>query len=312
MYAKYVTNASSTAAQVANDIAKLCSGASVASLSASCDKVNSQIQYNTVAPGWTIVDNAGPSSGTVISAPDAAGLYTKYVNIYATTYFIMTTYETYSIGTHTGTNISTVGSNFAAACSPTYSTTGIQTFYVYATPRTIFIINSTGTLTCSTVEFSRDARYLNSTTSTIYPCHGVAANYLFMNNNFSSIPGLATTRVKHMSASGDITGTNAILAAGAILGLYYTSNPGQATTFILPMRDSTDTMYHPITPMFAMYLQSAATANQSTPIGKIYDVQLTTSNYGSGLDTISDGVDTYIVMSPSMVQGNLRPVLKLA
>lgn len=81
MLVKYVTTSASTIAQVINDLMRLACGESIVNLSASCDKTNSAVVANTVAPGWSLVDSTGPNSSTVISAPDAGGTYTKYFGL---------------------------------------------------------------------------------------------------------------------------------------------------------------------------------------------------------------------------------------
>ena len=108
MYAKYVSNTTSVQAQVINDLCLLLAGGTIASLSASCDKVNTTL-LSTVLPGWTLVDSAALLSGSVVTAPDASALTTKCVRIYAPTAIligIMGT-EDWNATTHVGLNPTT-------------------------------------------------------------------------------------------------------------------------------------------------------------------------------------------------------------
>lgn len=266
MYLKYVTNATSIQAQVIADLALLASGGTIAACSASCDKVNSAVLANTLAPGWTLVDSAAPLSGAVISAPDIDARMTKYARIYASSAVLigLDSYETWSVGTHTGTN----GSSLSLACLA-YSATVVNNYYMVVEPRLILVTASAGTTLIGQLEFSRDAAYLSAN----YPAFGSVDATLANNNNYAV---LYPCRVKNLIAAGDL------LSAPAVCTLSSITVPSS-----FPIRDSIETLYHPLYPVFV-------TRTNYGIFGRVINAYSTSFGYGSALDEVFDGTDTWV------------------
>ncbi len=282
MFVKYVTTAASTFAQVCNDLAQLASGAGISVLSASCDKINSAVIASTTAPGWSLVDASGPSSSSVISCRDAGDTYTKYCAFEpASTYIAIRSYDGYNPATHTGTNgcvTSAVGS-----CSPTFTAGTIKTFYLYVTPRTIMLMDSVTTNRwAGCLEFTKDAGYFQN--GILYPCHG-SFDSSSMNSSYGIIP-----RMKTLNANGDS------LAGSTMKGtIGFISNSFGTVQFTTPIRDAVETQYHPVLNTFYLAFPLSSSTN-GTPIGKLYDLYVTTIGAGNSFDTFTDGTDTYMVL----------------
>lgn len=283
MYAKYVTNATSTQAQVINDIAQLLSGAAISALSASCDKVNTTL-LSTVAPGWTLTDAAAASSGCVVSAPDAAALTTKYVDLYASSAALIAAvgYETWNAGTHAGTNPTNAISNTLA-----YSASAVNTYLIFATPRSFYIGTPGTSVGIGAFEFTRDCQYLVGTT---YPCFAMISSVSLQGaNTMSFVP-----RLKSLIAAGDLSAANA--------GVYVaTISPKNTPTVTSPARapnaaiyDSTGTQYQEVRPL---WLVAAPSAIIVPILGKVYDILEINANAGNTLDTFSDGTNTYAIVN---------------
>jgi hypothetical protein len=286
MHSKYVTLASSTQAQVINDIAKLLSGSPISALSASCDKVNSTL-ISTVAPGWTLFDAAAPLNGNVLSASDADALTTKYVRIFGPsgTTIDITANETWNAGTHAGTNPAN-----ASGVTVPYSTNAVNTYWIFGTPRSIFITNGALTGSVGVFEFTRDAAYLTGST---YPAQANASC-----NSFQLAAGtLALPRSKNLVAAGDLTAAAASAVVGTIAARGVTGRPGSPNTTI---QDGSGNLYHEMRPLFAMVNQSGG-LTQSAILGKIFDIMEVTLNAGAALDTFSDGTSTWMILPPNTI-----------
>lgn len=289
MYVKYVTSGTLNMSQISNDIAKLASGSEISTLSASCNKTDSQILHNDVAPGWTIVDAAGPvlsnGTGTVISAPDYANSYTKYVNIggIAISSITMVTYQTYTVGTHTGTVPST------ATTTQALTLTTNTIYYIYISPRTICIISPTQSI--GTFEFSRDAIHLSNTS---YQSHVVSHNLTYFNISALNTSGATyISRLKNVLTGVDVITNTGGLGGGHIFPMLSFA-PTTATSSLpnTPIYDNSGNLYNIVTPCYMVY---APNANHCVMLGKFYDVQLITYNYGEIQDTVSDGTKTYVI-----------------
>ncbi len=301
MYAKYVTNATSTLANVIADIAALLCGGSIASLSASCDKVNSTL-VSTVAPGWTAHDISGSvaNSGRVISAPDASGLTTKYANIYTPSVgtIDVLTYDAFNAGTHTGTNAST------AVTSPmnSISLTSVNVIAIWATPRGFYMQGVTVAAGGSGhFEYTRDIQYLIGTT---YPCCFALSKDTLGSASSTSLG--QTSRMKNLTAAGDTTGSTAAVALGCITTKF---GVGSKISGVInaQIRDNTEALYMELRPLYAMSLIYGSQQRQ-VPFGKVYDILECTFVSGANtLDTFSDGTDTY---SYIVIDANTAMALK--
>lgn len=288
MLVKYISTPNASPQQVITDFAKIASGTAISALSASCDKVNSAVLFDTIAPGWTLVDTAGPTNGltlpsTVISAPDAAGTYTKYVALSAsaTNQLGAFSFDTYNPVTHTGTNMS---SSVVTTGASQIATTAVNTFFIYATSRSFLVIPIDANF-CGTIEFTRDASYLSNTS---YPSHVVTKDVSLCNmaNEFNYI-----SKIRNMSlASGDLTTTNAkIYTCGVGLTA---SNVGFTGLPPSVYYDGSNTTQHAIIPLYAGTIQS----NGSIPLGKFIDIYGTTSPYGNHLDIINTDMNSYLII----------------
>lgn len=292
MYAKYVSVAAPVLADIVSDLALLSSGSPISALSASCDKVNSQILVNTDPVGWTLSDAAGPNSSKVLTAKDLSNA-DKFVYIApkSTTGLFIGAFDTYNPATHTGTN--------QTAPAPTSNlafTAGIvNTFNLLVNARHLIITNADGTVMCADLEFTRDASYLSNLS---YPAHGV----LFDQGDYQQVQNFMYPRVKNMVAAGD-----QVSARGAFVGLCSTYHGADYSLMLptAPMRDSTDAVYHPMTPAY-LGLKQGNTDKQFT-LGRIVDGFFSTSNYGSVLDTIFDGVDNFLLLLPFTGGGGGAP-----
>lgn len=275
MYLKYVSNASSVQADVIADLAKLLSGADISTLSASCDKVNTVVIANTLAPGWSLVDTAAPASGCVVSAPDIDGKTTKFFRLYSgsATVLLHDAYETWNATAHTGTNQATPTSLQSLA----YSATVANTYYMVVEPRFYAIGAPTGPSLVA-AEVTRDIPFLAQTT---YPV-AVLTDSSFSGSSTTN-PIAYMPRVKAMGANGDLTGsanTGVSIAPPTIMGL--------RTSYL---RDNTEAPYHPIYPMFVTGKDALAI------FGRLVNMWYSTTSYGAAWDEVSDGTDTYIVIA---------------
>lgn len=310
MFAKYVSLPTSTQAQVQNDLALLLSGAAISALSASCDKTNTTL-LSTVAPGWTLADTAGPNTGYAVTAPDAAGTTTKVGLIYTSSAALIGVlgYETYNASTHVGTNV-TAGVTFA------YSSTTINTYFIFATPRSFYITPSNGQ-GAGIFEFSRDCQYLIGTN---YPCFAVVGNAALA--AFSS--GATTTqanatavlnavpRTKNLVAAGDLTGATSGVYLATITSKIVTAQGNSQNSgwfWSIPsyapntkLLDANGIPYYEVRPLWAI---SSGYPNVGATIGKFYDILETSIAVGNTMDTISDGTNTYAIVNISQTGYNL-------
>lgn len=265
MLFKYSTLSVSTIAQVIADIAALCTGGSIDALSASCDKVNSAILANTEASGWSLIDAAGPNLGKVLTAKDAYGNdKIVSINAYNATTLGMVGYETYNPITHTGTAATT-----PTSFMPSHTANAPQTFYVYATARSLFIFSSNGTTAVGSLEFTREAPALSAN---YYQSYGLFSNITAINSSVCFI------RTKNNNNTGDYT---ARINTGSIIGL--TGCFGAVNTY----RDSTDAVIYPSTDL---YIQDGVL------LGKMIDIIGTLNIVGTFMDTVVFDDVTYFVV----------------
>lgn len=275
MLVKYVTTSGATTDQMIADLVAIITGGTIASLSASCDKVNSAVIANSTATGWTLFDSfnvtvVGTTGGYVLTANAATGSTVKYARLYksASNAVDIVANETWNAGTHTGTNLTTGAGGISLSVSTTYM--------VFATARTFMIWNSTGTA-AAVCEFTRDCPYLSGTT---YPSYLVASQTgLAQSGGQMYMP-----RQKNLTATGD--STNVTVNAGTISN----RSSGQAVTSTSSaVRDATDSLYHEMRPIWVV------TNSNNIVLGRLYDYVEITRAAGNAFDTFSDGTDSYMI-----------------
>lgn len=163
MYCYYTANASWTMTQVIDDIAALCSGTLVASLSASCNKPSSYQTGTTISAGWTIHDSdtAQSTKGVVLSCADVDNLTTKYCNIWGSgTSINMRTVEDWNATNNTTTNAGSSWAMSTAAAGVAFS------LHIFCTPQYISIsFSTTSNNGVFCLEVLRDTPYLNDATT---------------------------------------------------------------------------------------------------------------------------------------------------
>ncbi len=287
MYAKYVSVIGATMPNVLSDIARLIAGESIASLSSSCDKVNTEVLYGSTVTGWSVHDISAPAAahGVILSAPDADGLTTKYVSLssYSATEIAMTAYDTFNNVSHTGTNRTNL--DMGGGYRIMFTTTTVNTFYIVATPRLLAIGSDFAHQMNMAVEFTREMKYLKGTN---YPAYGIWNIGNLNRNWWMNIP-----RVKNPTAPGDLTGN---------VGAYIQGIGGTAgVTSITPVRDQYDQLYHQLVPAFANTLN-----NVGPYIGTIRDMFFFTKNYGKGGDELSTDDGEFLIIE----SGDWRMALK--
>jgi hypothetical protein len=265
MLIRYVSLAPSTQAAVIADLAALASGASIASLSASCDKANTVILNNDMLPGWSLTD--GPNG--VITAPDADNKTTKVARFTAasTSAIGMSAFETWDAAAHTGTNPATGGS---AAICPVYSTSVVNTYILYVEPRLVLLTANDGKLQ-GVAEVARDTPAL------------IGGSYPVTVTINASLGTTQMPRIKNPAAAGDLTAAPVVI-----------STPLTVTAQNTPILDHAEVPYHPINPM---WVTRAVGANAGVILGKLFSLYMTTQTYGGHLDEMTDGVSSYLVLA---------------
>lgn len=187
MLAKYVWLTTSTQAQMLNDLCLLFTGSPVSALSASCDKVNSQVIANTLPNNWTVYDAAAGASAQVLRSLNTDGVSYKYMHLsFSGNNLIVTTYESWNATTHVGTNQACRYTNAAYTITATaaFTATAGGTLYLYATNE-IAMFGSTSQVPAGVAEFTRNSPAIDET----YPCH--------------TLGFMSTCRVKNALAAGD-------------------------------------------------------------------------------------------------------------
>jgi hypothetical protein len=202
MYAVYTHDASTTQANLVNDIVLILTGTTnTASLSADCVTASSSITTTYDSAGWTLHDGStGATSLQIIKALQQDGVTYKYVGINATstTSFKLTVYEDWNATTHVGTN--GVDSN-----SITWSSSTQQPFYIYASIFTIAIALQT---TPSSNSFSAAccALEVDNTLGTFIAGYPTTFTW----NTGDDISQGAGPRIKNPFAVGDLLTTSTI------------------------------------------------------------------------------------------------------
>ncbi len=214
MYGVYAWNAGATAANVLADLLALMGGATVASLSASCNKAASSVAG--VASPWSLVDTA---SYGVIQAASLAGAGNKQARITVTTTINLTAVEAWNTGTHAAANATT-----AVACSLAIASAGSVKFQFC--DDCLLIASSDWTAWAAVGEIKRDGPLL---TDTARP-----NNFLLTNAGLMYLP-----RLKSTTAVGDTTNLSVSNASpyGALVAT--------------GTRDTADSLYIPMVPMVA-------------------------------------------------------------
>lgn len=217
MYLQYKTNSTWIVSELMSDIVAIFTGTTnVASLSASCDKVNTQILANTISSNWTVYD---PMVGDVdytkvLSAPDYAGATTKYLKIRWRTNYgpSFVSYTSWNNSTHTGTD-ATYETQLAGGNTPNMVTTSALVLYILVSTEYFHIIPyQNGSMLAITHgnELVRDAGftdYLNNANSKCNFMQGYAQSG-GGGSMYSYIP-----RCKNPVASGEI--------ANSTIGILY-------------------------------------------------------------------------------------------
>lgn len=278
MYAKYVSVVGATMANVLSDIARLIGGESIANLSASCDKTNSQVLFGSSVTGWTAHDIASPASayGCIVKAPHADGVTTKYGSLsqFDATTFTLSCYEDFNNATHVGVNRSFILNQPGHRI--VFSTTAVNTYYILATPRLLSVGSNFASETHVLVEFTREAKYLKNTS---YPAFGVCSIGYYVNGWGIGIP-----RVKNPTAAGDIT----VNASAHVRGV----GPEGGVPADQPTRDNLEQKYHQLSPAFASHAAGAGLY-----LGVIQDLYMTTKNYGVGGDEVVTADGEFFILT---------------
>lgn len=191
MLAKYVWLSGATQAQMLDDICKLFAGATISSLSASCDKVNSQILADTLPNNWAVFDAAASASAKVLRSANSDGVSYKYAHLsYASNTLSLTSYESWNASTHVGTNqaFRSTATGLTISVSTAFATTG-GTLYLYATSDILMFGTSSAAIASIPLvaEFTRESPIIDAT----YPCHTLSLS--------------SVCRVKNAVSAGDLT-----------------------------------------------------------------------------------------------------------
>ena len=183
-----------------DDICKLLTGTPVASLSASCDKVNSSVLANSLSNNWTVFDAAASASAQVLRSLNADGTSYKFAHLsFSGSTLYLTSHESWNAGTHVGTNQACFYTNagFSIPASTVFTAASGGTLYLYAT-NNIAVIAASDTLGPFVAEFNRDCPAIDNT----YPCH--------------TLGGVALCRVKYATSVGDFkVGSTPAFTTGA-------------------------------------------------------------------------------------------------
>ena len=291
MFIKYVTNITSTQFDVIRDLMKLATGSAIADLSTSANKSLCSIS-GTTATGWTEVDYqvpvTGQVNGVVASAKDADNITTKYVMLASTgaskDAFAFTGYETFNPSAHIGTNATATPLNTIP-----YTPTGVNTYYIFATPRLLIMTSNFSERTIIAAECAREAKYLKNSN---YPVLALASGHSMMRYDAT---GFNMIRQKLPTAAGDgIAGTwsgKANVPSACVLwpGGYaenatnFTINTAAAT------RDQNEQLYHPV---FPLYLGAP-----SLYLGMLHEIYGTTYNFGTPGDEVVLEDGSYAVLA---------------
>lgn len=286
MYAVYCYQAGSTATNVLADMVKLLTGeTNKANLSSDCVQANTSI-ISTVSAGWTVHDSAVGSGSQVIKCLQADGTTMKYYRLMNndSTSYRGIAYESWNATTHTGTNPTGDANGFMTG---SWSLINGGYFYIYASPRTIFMRpyhtaawQTTGT--GAYLEFTRE------TDPTGYPTSIVASNGSSTPVGYNWI----CPRVKMPNSAGDYASvsnghfTHVVgIAAGSNLAdsnAAFCRNAAEATQVIAYKLEARRTT--------ATY--SLLGAHRC---GEIYDILGVAGSLGTNLDEITISGKTYVL-----------------
>jgi hypothetical protein len=288
MYCKYVTASGAGAAGVLADIALLCSGTALGSLSGTHCDIAQSTQTNTVAPGWTVYDNDAGSSAQVLSCSDYDAKTTKYfkLEISGSNYLNLTPYETWNAGANTGTNGNTGITN-----SLLVSAGAGNVHHIFCTPRMIVIFTqyTVTTYLSGGLEVTREAHYLKGAST--YPAHfGVHVSALDASGS-----GVSTyfSRYKNLTSAGDTTGASATaLKLGTIRSDVNATGSTYLRQYNSTIQGLSGAIYHEVMPYHVVF---APSADSTIYVGRVYGMYITTSATGATGDTLTVGSDTYVV-----------------
>lgn len=303
MYVRYVTVAAPTFANIIADLAALLAGAAIVDLSASCDKVATTMVANVVAPGWTVFDAAAGGGSSVVSAPDSAGLITKFARLSMNSNALrVDTAESWNAATHVGVNIGLPPS----ATGVNLSTTAVNTLHIWANPRCFAIGEPSGGMT-GCFEFSRDIDYLKNT---VYPCYagGNGRSMAGYTNATVGEVNMFLPRIKGQTVTGDVTGSGAVFYSGTVQ-----SRMAAATMTGTPvgaLQDSVGNYYHEVRPIWATL--PAGGTNQSAILGVYYNIWEVTRKISNFFDVLTVGADTYMVIPNGDFANGNSIIMKVA
>jgi len=284
MYASYFYNITTAADLLADVVAILTGTTDVNSLGTKCDKTNTIIYNDYCNAGWEVYDAAAGTNAQCLRAVvnDDASTY-KYVVIDTNSagYIMTKLYETWNSSTHTGTNIA-YGSTTSSYSQRTLVASGAR-LDISASARHIFMFS---------LQSGVYGAASNNTPTGVFertrlsPWDTVANAYVpvgFMQS------ATVVNECKVLGATGsDLTSSSAACSPYYRHGLTTTTN---ATT-TLPCDSSKTTFKHA---MYEWGWNLATAGHLGGSITDLTDVWLTTYNYGSPFDTLSDGTNTYVI-----------------
>lgn len=135
MYAKYSYNAGATQANILADVVAILTGTTDKNtLSATCDKPNTEILTTYDPAGWVMHDAAAGTNKVVLKATNVDAT-TKYavIDTNSAGYLVIHAAEAWNETTHTGTNVTTIGNTYQQR----YSTTLVGVLHISASNRRI-------------------------------------------------------------------------------------------------------------------------------------------------------------------------------
>ncbi len=278
MYAKYITNTTSTVVDILEDIKKLITGTvDVNLLSASCDKTNTEIHTSVNLAGWELWDDAAGTNIKVFRSPvyDNPSQY-KYLKIDLSTagYIACSTSDGWNATTHVAVNPMSANNTYGQR----FSTAAPNTFYIHSSNRMFFILSSylsvVGTGSNRSWFLSEYVRWSPWDTSSGGYLNVCANNY----NGIAQYP--ASGRYKDSNAADQNTNWNS--------GSGLTTPYGASLGFVV---NATNTRSMMLSPLFYNVASSGHLGGNITEASGIYGCTPITGSYG---DEITLGGTTYI------------------
>lgn len=307
MYCYYTTNSSWSMTDVVNDIAALCSGTLVASLSASCNKSLSYQTGTTISAGWTIYDSdtAQTAKGVVLSCADVDNLSTKYWNVYGNGGTIShRMVEDWNTSANTTTNAATVR-------SPSMVTAGVAfSWHIFCTPQYIYVTSTVSdTLSFGCFEIMRDTPYMASASPMPLVGLGMDTSTWSVSGNLSYM-----ARLKHPTSGATLLTTAAGVVPATISTRLHSVTAGYAQSDSASACVASDgSLFHPTQPLYWAWY--GATAPYSNVLGRTAmnssghgPMLIRSSITGAALGDIIV-VDGQNYMIASLARGLILPVM---